>query len=120
MTDLKALVDRTKDNVAQIVARIDDLMEITGLEETDLEAFMASNQEWIRGLVDKLILVHRRLQLQMPEPPTSERGPGLTNEALVMAIDKVLRARAEREPVTTVKVVFPKLKLQEMKAFSWQ
>ena len=81
---------------------------------------MASNQEWIRGLVDKLILVQRRLRSQRPEPPPSERGLGLTNEALVMALYKVLGDRREREPTTTAKVAFPKLKLQEMRAFSGQ
>ena len=61
MNNLKTLVEKTEGKVACVVTRLDNLIEINRSEQTDHEAFMASKQEWSRGLVDNLILVQRRL-----------------------------------------------------------
>ena len=61
MGDIRTLIREAEGKMAHAAMGIDDLMEITGSAQADRKAFMAGNQEWIRGLVDRLSLVQGRL-----------------------------------------------------------
>ena len=125
MGDLKDLGDRANCNMAQIVIRINDLMEVVRSEQPDCIAFKAAEEDWRKGFIKKLIQYQRRLRQHKPEPPHPEREPGPVREALVSTLkemvttnQKVMETMAMREPAANVKAAFPKLQVQAFKVFS--
>ena len=61
MDDLKTLMKETKGEVACAVARTEDLMEITGVEQADYETFRVRELQWIRDIVNKLVQLEGRM-----------------------------------------------------------
>ena len=51
----------TEGEVPCALARIEDLMEITGVQQADHEAFMATELQWMRNLVGKLVQLETRM-----------------------------------------------------------
>ena len=52
MHDLKDLANRTINDAAQMVIRVDDLMEIVRSEKANQDTFQARKSEWRKGFID--------------------------------------------------------------------